>query len=97
MNFQRASTCSHVQSHELVHVSGTHCHVCFLYRELRFPGQLLVMSVDLRRQMRSPKRNLLTLSENLAVDLQRDDFTELVVQHEMLTSEDLMESEAQRG
>ena len=47
--------------------------------------------------MTSPKNNLPTLSENLEVDLQRDDFTELLsVQHEELTNEDLMESEAQR-
>ena len=55
------------------------------------------MSVDLRRWMTSPKSSLPTLSENLEVDLQRDDFTELLsVQHEKLTNEDLMESEAQR-
>ena len=93
--------CSHVQPHKLVHVSGVHRHVCasstgscaFLY----FTGQLFLMSVDLRRQMTSPKNNLPTLSENLEVDLQRDDFTEfLSVQHEELTNEDLMGLEAQR-
>lgn len=62
-----------------------------------FTGQLFGMSVDLRRRMTSPKSNLPTLSENLEVDRQRDDFTELLsVQHEKLTNEDLMESEAQR-
>ena len=62
-----------------------------------FTGQLFVMSVDLRRRMTSPKSSLPTLSENLEVDLQRDDFTELLsVQHEKPTNEDLMESEAQR-
>ena len=41
--------------------------------------------------------NLVTLSEKLELDLQEDDFTELLaVQHEELTNEDLMELEAQR-
>ena len=38
-----------------------------------------------------------TLSEKLELDLQEDDFMELLaVQHEELTNEDLMELEAQR-
>ena len=38
-----------------------------------------------------------TLSEKLELDVQEDDFTELLaVQHEELTNEDLMELEAQR-
>ena len=62
-----------------------------------FTGELFMMFVDLRRQMRRPKGSSLTLRENLEVDLQRDDFTiPLVVQHEKLTNEDLMESEPQR-
>ena len=41
--------------------------------------------------------NLVTLSEKLELDLQEDDFIELLaVQHEELTDEDLMELEAQR-
>ena len=41
--------------------------------------------------------NLVTLSEKLELDLQEDDFTELLaVQHEELTNENLMELEAQR-
>ncbi|XP_043291812.1 tigger transposable element-derived protein 1-like isoform X1 [Cervus canadensis] len=41
--------------------------------------------------------NLVTLSEKLELDLQEDDFIELLaVQHEELTNEDLMELEAQR-
>ncbi|KAJ8780405.1 hypothetical protein J1605_011669 [Eschrichtius robustus] len=41
--------------------------------------------------------NVVTLSEKLKLDLQEDDFTELLaVQHEELTNEDLMELEAQR-
>ena len=40
--------------------------------------------------------NLVTLGEKLELDLQEDDFTELAVQHEELTNEDLMELEAQR-
>ncbi|TEA29453.1 hypothetical protein DBR06_SOUSAS510002, partial [Sousa chinensis] len=41
--------------------------------------------------------NLVTLSEKLELDLQEDDFTELLaVQHDELTNEDLMELEAQR-
>ena len=41
--------------------------------------------------------NLVTLSEKLELDLQEDNFIELlVVQHEELTTEDLMELEAQR-
>ena len=41
--------------------------------------------------------NLVTLSEKLELDLQEDDFTELLaVQHEELTNEDLMELKAQR-
>ena len=50
--------------------------------------------------MRSPKRSsaaLVTVSQKLELDLQEDDFTELLaVQHEELTNEDLMELEAQR-
>ena len=39
--------------------------------------------------------NLVTLSEKLELDLQEDDFTELLaVQHEELTNEDLMALEA---
>ena len=41
--------------------------------------------------------NLVTLSEKLELDLQEDDFIELLVmQHGKLTNEDLMELEAQR-
>ena len=41
--------------------------------------------------------NLVTLSKKLELDLQEDDFTELLaVQHKELTDEDLMELEAQR-
>ena len=41
--------------------------------------------------------NLVTLSEKLQLDLQEDDYIELlVVQYEKLTNEDLMELEAQR-
>ena len=41
--------------------------------------------------------SLVTLSEKLEVDLQEDNFIELLaVQHEELTNEDLMELEAQR-
>ena len=41
--------------------------------------------------------NLVTLSKKLELDLQEDDFIELLaVQHEELTNEDLMELEAQR-
>ena len=41
--------------------------------------------------------NLVTLSKKLELDLQEDDFTELLaVQHKELTNEDLMELEAQR-
>ena len=41
--------------------------------------------------------NLVTLSEKLELDLQEDDFNELLaVKHEELTNEDLMELEAQR-
>ena len=41
--------------------------------------------------------NLVTLSEKLELDLQEDDFTELLaVQNEELTNEDLMELKAQR-
>ena len=41
--------------------------------------------------------NLVTLSEKLELDLQEDDFIELLaMQHELLTNEDLMELEAQR-
>ena len=41
--------------------------------------------------------NVVTLSEKLELDLQKDDFTELLaVQHEELTNEDLMGLEAQR-
>ena len=41
--------------------------------------------------------NVVTLSEKLELDLQEDDFIELLaVQHEELTNEDLMELEAQR-
>ena len=41
--------------------------------------------------------NLMTLSEKLEIDLQEDDFIELLaVQHEELTNENLMETEAQR-
>ena len=41
--------------------------------------------------------NLVTLSEKLELDLQEDDFIELLaVQHEELTNEDLLELEAQR-
>ena len=40
---------------------------------------------------------LVTLTEKLELDLQKDDTTELfVVQHEELTNENLMELEAQR-
>ena len=40
---------------------------------------------------------LVTLSEKLELDLQKDDTTELfVLQHEELTNKDLMELEAQR-
>ena len=39
----------------------------------------------------------MTISKKLELDLQEDDFTELLaVQHEELTNEDLMELEAQR-
>ena len=41
--------------------------------------------------------NVVTLSEKLELDLQEDDFMELLaVQHEELTNEHLMELEAQR-
>ena len=41
--------------------------------------------------------NLVTLREKLELDLQEDDFTELLaVQHKELTNEDLIELEAQR-
>ena len=41
--------------------------------------------------------NLVTLSEKLELDLQEDDFIELLaVQHEGLTNEDFMDLEAQR-
>ncbi|TEA27189.1 hypothetical protein DBR06_SOUSAS36710008, partial [Sousa chinensis] len=41
--------------------------------------------------------NLITLSEKLGLDLQEDDFIELLaVQNEELTNEDLIELEAQR-
>ena len=41
--------------------------------------------------------NVVTLNEKLGLDLQEDDFIELLaVQHEELTNEDLMELEAQR-
>ncbi|TEA37471.1 hypothetical protein DBR06_SOUSAS37110001, partial [Sousa chinensis] len=41
--------------------------------------------------------NLVTLSEKLELDLQEDDFIELLaVQHKELTNEDLMELETQR-
>ena len=55
---------------------------------------------DLRRVDEESKEvfsNLVTLSEKLELDLQEDDFTELLaVQHEELTNEDLMKLEAQR-
>lgn len=40
--------------------------------------------------------NLVTLSDKLELELQQDDFTELVVQHEELTDQGIMESDAQR-
>ena len=102
VNFQSTNVCSHIQSHNhTIHVSGAHRHVCasstgrcaFVYST----GQLFMMFVDLRRQMRRPKGSSLTLSENLEVDLRKDNFTILlVVQQEKLTNEDLMESEPQR-
>ena len=42
--------------------------------------------------------NLMTLSEKLKLNLQEDDFTELLaVQHEELTNEELMELKAQKN
>ena len=38
----------------------------------------------------------MTLSDKLELELQQDDFTELVVQHEELTDQGIMESDAQR-
>ena len=41
--------------------------------------------------------NLVTLNDKLEIDLQQDNFTELLaVQHEELTTKDVMELEAQR-
>ena len=53
------------------------------------------MTVD--EESREVFSYLVTLTEKLELDLQKDDTTELfVVQHEELTDEDLMELEAQR-
>ena len=97
--YKRVLTHPITQSHNS-RIWCTLSRVCILYRELcvcvLYWG--VVYDVwDLRRQMRRPKGSSLTLRENLEVDLQRDDFTiPLVVQHEKLTNEDLMESEPQR-
>ena len=56
--------------------------------------------MDLRRVDEESKEvfsNLVALSEKLELDLQEDDFIELLaVQHEEITNEDLMALEAQR-
>ena len=53
------------------------------------------MTVD--EESREVFSYLVTLTEKLELDLQKDDTTDLfVVQHEELTDEDLMELEAQR-
>ena len=62
-----------------------------------FARSLFTIFVDLDEESKEVFSNLVTLSENLELDLQEDDFTELLaVQHEELTNEDLMELEAQR-
>lgn len=46
--------------------------------------------MDLKRWLSSSKRsspNLVTLSDKLELELQQDDFTELVVQYEELTDQ----------
>ena len=64
-----------------------------------FACSLFTIFVDLNvdEESREVFSYLVTLTEKLELDLQKDDTTELfVVQHEELTNEDLMELEAQR-